>query len=110
MSNDSAAAPLHGVVLLPCPFCGGNARIEEGFDVDCESTTATIYCEGCEAMFGPEYPDDIEDVVEFMGRWNNRVDREDAETYRAWKRGFAAAHKASLGKDCGVWDSRNVGQ
>jgi len=76
MSNDSAADPLHGVVLLPCPFCGGNARIEEGFDIDCESTTATIYCTGCEAMFGPEYPDDIGDVVEFMGRWNNRVSPE----------------------------------
>ncbi len=36
--------------------------------------------------------------------------RSDAEAYRALRRGLAEDHKNSLGKDCGVWDSRNVGQ
>lgn len=39
-----------------------------------------------------------------------KEDREDAEAYRRLKRGLAESHKASIGKDCVVWDSRNVGQ
>lgn len=65
--------PINNVTLRPCS-CGGKAKIEQGFDVDCESTTATIFCEKCDIEFGPEYPNNINDVVEFMESWNKQME------------------------------------
>jgi hypothetical protein len=31
--------------LFLCPFCGSKAEVKQGFDIDCESTTAVIECE-----------------------------------------------------------------
>lgn len=61
------------IILLPCPFCNGDAKIEEGFDIDCESTTAAIFCEDCKATIGPQYPDNIQDVVKLIDQWNTRT-------------------------------------
>lgn len=67
-SDDIASLP-----LKPCPLCNGPVELVEGFDVDCESTTAKIGCLDCEIEFGPHYSDDKQDVVRFIGRWNNRL-------------------------------------
>lgn len=53
------------------------------------------------------YPVDTEEAVRLQ---EHRKDKEDAEKYRAMLAGLASDHKASLGKETGVWDSRNVGQ
>lgn len=58
--------------LKPCPLCNSPVAIREGFDVDCESTTAVIECTACPLWYGPDYPDDKKDVVKFIGRWNTR--------------------------------------
>jgi hypothetical protein len=64
---DIPSIHLHG-----CPLCGATANIYEGFDIDCESTTATIECTKCPIMFGPMYPDTKHDVVRMIERWNKR--------------------------------------
>ena len=60
------------IVLLPCPFCGHRASVKEGFDIDCESTIAWISCSGCDAKYGPFYPDSKQDVIDWAESWNNR--------------------------------------
>ena len=55
-----------------CPLCDCDCELHEGFDIDCESTTAMITCTACPIVFGPIYPDDIADVVKFVKRWNDR--------------------------------------
>ena len=60
------------VVLLLCPFCGHNAAINEGFDIDCESTTAWISCSFCDAKYGPIYPDSKQEVIDWAQEWNAR--------------------------------------
>jgi len=106
--NSVDAASLHPIVLMPCPFCGSN-------EIDPPNEHSRVFRlkhkDDCfigvkdwnrESWFTPGSED--------FERWNSQVDREDAEAYRRLKRGLAESHKASLGKDCGVWDSRNVGQ
>lgn len=63
---------ISSIPLKPCPLCEGRVELQEGFDVDCESTTAVIECTECSLWFGPEYPDTAADVVRFIGRWNTR--------------------------------------
>ena len=55
-----------------CPLCDCDAELHEGFDIDCESTTALITCTACPVNYGPIYPDTKADVVEFVERWNRR--------------------------------------
>jgi|688.fasta_scaffold10512_9 Lar family restriction alleviation protein len=62
--------------LLPCPFCGNNAELQELFDIDTESTQALIACNSCEAKFGPIYPDSQEDVQYLIEDWNTRKNYE----------------------------------
>jgi Lar family restriction alleviation protein len=45
------AAPLHGIVLLPCPFCGGEA--EECYQRD-DLDDWKIECSGCGAVSCPD--------------------------------------------------------
>jgi Lar family restriction alleviation protein len=92
---------MHPIVLRPCPFCGGEAKAYE-YKAD-KVTFGMVMCTLCGVKGDGESPSKAAEW------WNTRVDYEDAETYRAWKRGFAEAHKASLGKD-NTWDSRNPGQ
>lgn len=58
--------------LYNCPLCEAEAKIREGFDIDCESTTATIECTECFIQFGPIYPDTKHDVVKLIRKWNTR--------------------------------------
>ena len=64
---DIASMPIYN-----CPLCGTKAKILEGFDIDCESTTATIECTECLIQFGPVYPDTKHDVVKLIRKWNTR--------------------------------------
>jgi transcription elongation factor Elf1 len=59
--------------LFPCPFCGSKAEVKQGFDIDCESTTAVIECLDCVCSYGPIYPDDEQDVLDLVFDWNERV-------------------------------------
>lgn len=70
---DIAAIPLEH-----CPLCDSIARIREGFDIDCESTTAVIECTTCPLWFGPHYSNNKHDVVRFIGIWNTRKQVDDS--------------------------------
>lgn len=97
------------VVLLPCPFCGStelNGPHISEYVGDSYSPSWWVDCEECPG--GMEVKG--KDVQSLVDAWNKRADYKDAEMYRSFARGFIEAHRASLGKDCGVWDSRNVGQ
>lgn len=103
--NSQPVASVHPIVLLPCPFCGGKAEIcFQRDDLD----DWKVECQGCGAVSCPQgIRYDKQKAIE---DWNTRIDYEDAESWRSMAKGFAESHKASLGKDCGVWDSRNVSQ
>lgn len=65
-------------------------------------------CPECHSTYTlNRYPVATEEAVRLA---EHRKDKEDAEKYRALLAGLASDHKASLGKETGVWDSRNVGQ
>ncbi len=63
---------ISAIPLALCPLCDARVKLIEGFDIDCESTTAVIECTACPLWFGPHYPDNKHDVVRFIGRWNTR--------------------------------------
>lgn len=69
-SKDVDAAPLHGIVLLPCPFCGcGDVYIDEADD----GFARWVSCEECETT-GPvnpmgNYANSHRDVA---NAWNRR--------------------------------------
>ncbi len=58
--------------LLPCPFCGGDAKVRVGFDVWCEWSTVTVECSKCECRVGPIHPEDKEEAEELCKQWNTR--------------------------------------
>lgn len=87
------------VVLLPCPFCGVSPLLEQSFDIDCESTTAWITCEGCDCKYGPLYPDTKQDVIDWMEGWNKRR----SDGLRNWA-------KAELAKEWNEAAIRPTGQ
>lgn len=63
---------ISSIPLQPCPLCDSLVRLKEGFDIDCESTTAVISCTACPLEYGPHYPNNKHDVVRFIVRWNTR--------------------------------------
>lgn len=110
MSEKAASkTSVDDVALLPCPFCGStelNGPHISEYVGDHYSTSWWVDCENCPG--GMEV--DGEEVTGLVDAWNKRADYADAEKYRSFMKGFGVAHRASLGKDCGVWDSRNIGQ
>ena len=109
MSRKAASrTSVHDVVLLPCPFCGStelNGPHISEYVGDHYSPSWWVDCEEC--------PGGIEvqgaDVSGLEEAWNKRVDREDAESYRAMMAAFARPDQ--MRNDVApVWDSRNVGQ
>lgn len=106
--SDVAGASMHPIVLLPCPFCGADNWTQQTSHSTVQILT---HRQGCWIGRSEQRQETwINPGSEFSALWNKRADYEDAEMYRSFARGFVEAHKASLGKDCGVWDSRNVGQ
>ena len=87
-----------------CPLCDCDARLHEGFDIDCESTTAIITCTACAVSFGPMYPDAKADVVKFVERWNERLQggSEDEDEQPGWCGHCAcqSCHEAQRKNDC----------
>jgi len=63
---------ISAIPLKLCPLCDSRVELREGFDVDCESTTAVIECTECQLWFGPHYPNNKHDVVRLIDRWNTR--------------------------------------
>lgn len=93
--------------LLPCPFCGKAPKVERIVGLSSEPIFLKIVCRSCPFDFDG-YPENKRKSM--VNAWNKRADYADAESHRALMRGLAASHKESLGKDCGVWDSRNISQ
>jgi Lar family restriction alleviation protein len=70
MPNDSITTPLHGIVLLPCPFCGKQPRIERLVGSSSEPTCLKIVCRSCPLEF-VEY---LEKEKNSMAKaWNKRA-------------------------------------
>ena len=57
--------------LKPCPFCGGEARIDVDIDDRHENLDVMVYCEEC----GCQTPDGYESIEEAVSTWNTRVDK-----------------------------------
>lgn len=55
--------------LKPCPFCGGNAKIVEGYDCLLGETVYYIECCDCKATF-LDGNDNRENEIK---KWNRRV-------------------------------------
>lgn len=64
---------LSEIAILPC-LCGGSASLIDGFDVDCESSTAEVCCDECGSSSGEIYPNTIDDVRKLVEQWNTRME------------------------------------
>jgi hypothetical protein len=81
-SNNAAATSVQSVVLLPCPFCGDEAKLQKSL------TLKWVKCRrGRCAAQGPC----SESEYEAARRWNQREDRADAEMLRWLKSNTAIA-------------------
>lgn len=62
--------------LLPCPFCGGDARLferDEGeYDIACGGA-------GCYLIAGADWFYDYDDLDQFVAMWNTRPREKNSE-------------------------------
>ena len=95
--------------LLPCPFCGGEARISKQMGESLWSHHIVLWtqvqCDGCEAQVGPTC-EGFE--VEAIDIWNRRAalqeqDREDALRYRYLKYQFSVFSADIQGQHSWLW-------
>ena len=59
--------------LTPCPFCGGEARIEKFYAFDGyqgESASYLVYCSGCDCILTTHKNSKEQKIIEL---WNRRV-------------------------------------
>lgn len=57
--------------LLPCPFCGGEATIDEEVAYSVDSSYLYVGCKTCPARIPFDFSDFPEQIVE---QWNRRDD------------------------------------
>ncbi len=67
MKSDSSSTSVHDVVLLPCPFCGGEAELvsDEGYE---RNPLSRIGCTECGAEIIAGHAKTV------CSLWNNRVE------------------------------------
>jgi hypothetical protein len=99
------AAPLHGIVLLPCPFCGStelNGPHISEYVGDHYSPSWWVECENCPGSMEVQGAG----ADGLANAWNKRTDKEDAEKYRALMKSLGSMSTVHPP----IWDSRNIGQ
>ena len=60
--------------IKKCPFCGGEAKIEEFYEFDGyqgESASYLVYCSGCDCILTTHKNSTKKEIIEL---WNRRVD------------------------------------
>lgn len=88
-----------GTKLLPCPFCGGKAKIAR--DVTCGYETFWAHCLEChsQANYGHTEAEAIE-------AWNTRAERtcEEFGSLRIWQECYVWSHDLSCGHEVDTLD------
>ena len=58
------------IVVKPCPFCGGKAKISEGWEL--EEYVATVWCKTCQAEVVCIADDEENALNGAVEKWNRR--------------------------------------